>query len=219
MNNVRLASLLLFLIPVAFAHSGVNNQDSMQGFIIDTPSKLSTQESAENYWTEERRYAAKPKSIVPLGNEVSKIKAETGLESYIRNQKERTEQLVIEPSTGMDWDDSFPILSSVKGVPETADVSRYPFSNAGKTFFTDSKGDDFYCTAQFVGSNQVLMTASHCLMEDNGKWYRNIEFYPRAGGNIVFEPLKIGCKGVPADAIMNGERNLGKDYGFATVYK
>ncbi|WP_058569928.1 hypothetical protein ACN3VN_05280 [Xylella fastidiosa] len=113
MNKTRLALLLSFLIPVTFAHAGVDNKDSKEEFIIDTPSNLSTQESTENYWTEERRYAAKPKSIVPLGNEVSKIKAETGLESYIRNQKERTEQLVIEPSTGMDW--SVVTLSRMQG--------------------------------------------------------------------------------------------------------
>ncbi len=71
MNNLRLASLLLFLIPVTFAHAhaGVDNKDSKQEFIIDTPSNLSTQESTESYWTEERRHTAKPKSIVPLGNE------------------------------------------------------------------------------------------------------------------------------------------------------
>ncbi len=90
MNNLRLASLLLFLIPVTFAHAGVDNKDSKQEFIIDTPSNLSTQESAENYWTEERMRAAKPKSAALSEEEVLRMQPETGLENYIRNQKQRT---------------------------------------------------------------------------------------------------------------------------------
>ncbi|ALQ96757.1 hypothetical protein B9J09_04500 [Xylella fastidiosa subsp. pauca] len=218
MNNVRLASLLLFLIPVAFAHSGVNNQDSMQGFIIDTPSKLSTQESAENYWTEERMRAAKPKSAALSEEEVLRMEPETGIENYIRNQKQRTKESIIKSSTEMDWDDYFPIISSVKGVPEEANVDHYPFRNAGRIYATDFLVDSV-CTAQFVGSNQVLMTAAHCLIDEDGNWLSNIVFSPRFRGKDRFKTLKIDCKGVPTDAIVNGERNLGKDYGFVTTYE
>lgn len=123
--------------------------------------------------------------------------------------------LVIESSPG----DGSPIPKGVKGVVEEADVDQYPFSNAGILYFTEANGVDNACTAEFVGSNRVLMTAAHCLVDDNGKWYKNIVFHPRSRGKNRIEILKTACKGVPDGAVTQTGRDLRKDYGFITTYK
>ncbi|MCD8459797.1 hypothetical protein LPH44_12045 (plasmid) [Xylella taiwanensis] len=225
MNKIRLAPLSLFLfIPIAFANSGVDNQDPEQRFIIDTPtSPLSTQESAEKYWTEERMRTAKPMPMpIVSTEELSRIEAEARFESSMRNnRKEKQQVLVIEPSP-VEWEaegksDSFPIINAnaVEGVPEEADVDQRPFWNAGRLYFTTSTGD-YMCTAEFVGSNQILMTAAHCLMDDNGNWHTNIVFAPRYRGGKRFKNSGTGCKSVPSNYITKDGINHVADYGFIT---
>ncbi|MCX8959879.1 hypothetical protein EHW64_01425 [Erwinia psidii] len=106
--------------------------------------------------------------------------------------------------------------TSATGNPGEANVRQRPFWNAGALFFTDAKGNNYRCSAQFVGSNKTLLTAAHCLRDSKtGEWYKNFKFvqaYKNGGGSTSFTTT---CQTVKSNWVTGRERiNFSKDYGF-----
>ncbi|MEH6867937.1 trypsin-like serine peptidase [Priestia megaterium] len=67
--------------------------------------------------------------------------------------------------------------------PFPVDVSKRPYYVIGKIFATNEAGHDLAGTAQFVGHCHMIMTAAHCLTDDNGKPYKNIHFVRAYGSS------------------------------------
>ncbi|MBS9446460.1 trypsin-like serine peptidase [Xylella fastidiosa] len=215
---------LILSIPFAFANSRGDNQDSENNSYNDAPHSVAEMEAAENYWTEDRIRAAKPIPIPRISqDELSRIEAETKFRSSLPSNKKQ-KSIVIEASPYVNeehWDNSLPGMKTTAGVPEEADVNHRPFWNAGKLYFTDPDShEDYECTAEFVTSNRVLMTAGHCLMNSNGHWNTNIVFAPRFRGKERFKKSGTSCKAVPNGLINKySDYNHSKDYGFIVAYR
>ncbi|ALR03248.1 hypothetical protein OY18_13225 (plasmid) [Xylella fastidiosa] len=181
-------------------------------------------EAAENYWTEDRMRAAKPIPMPMISqDELSRMEAETKFRSSLPIDKKQ-KSIVIEASPDVNeghGDNSLPGMKTTAGVPEEADVNHRPFWNAGKLYFIDPDShQDYACTAEFVTSNRVLMTAGHCLMNLNGHWYTNIVFAPRFREKERFKISGTSCKSVPDNLInVNKDYNYDKDYGFIVAYR
>ncbi|TNW24066.1 trypsin-like serine peptidase [Xylella fastidiosa] len=225
MNKSILISVPLILsIPFSFANSRGDNRDSENNSYNDAPHSVAEMEAAENYWTEDRMRAAKPISMPRISqDELSRMEAETKFRNSLPiNKKQKS--IVIEASPNVNeehWDHSLPGMKTTAGVPEEADVNHRPFWNAGKIYSTDPvNNSDYVCTAEFVTSNHVLMTAGHCLMDSNGHWRENIVFLPRFRGKEKFKKSGTSCKAVPNGLINEqGNYNFNKDYGFIVAYR
>jgi V8-like Glu-specific endopeptidase len=58
---------------------------------------------------------------------------------------------------------------------------KYPQQAIGKLYFTDVYGNGYYCTASVISQYNVIVTAAHCLYNNNKKvklWYSNWLFVP-----------------------------------------
>lgn len=161
--------------------------------------------TTEEYWTEERMQQAEP------------VEPPTVTE-------EELQRLLSEPETGgapgqtiegapAPEGASSEDASAATGTPTKADVKSRPFWNGGKFFFTKQDGKNYYCSAEFVGSKRVVMTAGHCVTDGNGNWYKNFKFkraYDNGGGQSV----GWDCMSVKT-AYFNGGDNA---YDYAFIY-
>ncbi|MCB1033418.1 MAG: hypothetical protein KDD47_06245 [Acidobacteria bacterium] len=162
-----------------------------------------TRAAAKEFWTEERMRQAKP------------LEPPTVTE-------EELQRLLLAPATGESVERTIEgspgpkgtanaAASTTTGTPTQADVNSIPFSSGGKLFVTETNGDLFTCTAEFVGSNRVLMTAAHCVTDGKGSWYANLNFvrgYDLGGGQTI----GLGCISVPPAYFEHGDK--GYDYAF-----
>ena len=164
---------LILICSSAILISACSNEPELE------KTSLSNDLTEDNYWTEERIANATPMPMPEFSEEdISKFKY------YPRKDQS---QKTIEPSPGSGSNANDENLAADGTVTE-ANVKQRPFWNGGKLFFTTPDGDSS-CTAQFVGSNRVLMTAAHCVMDGKtGKWYKNFRFqraYNSGGGQTV----------------------------------
>jgi len=108
-------------------------------------------------------------------------------------------------------------LSTTAGVPFPASVGQQPYSPAGKLFATTPTGN-VYCSASFVGSSQMLLTAAHGIMSNQGVYFTNLLFVrasaPAGGGQGVF--IKGGFPW--ANYYSSGTPNRAFDYAFLYTY-
>jgi len=79
------------------------------------------------------------------------------------------------------------------GLPANANVAMFPYSAAGKlwTLFPGSTQWE-ECSAQFVGGNNMLLTAAHCVRKGDGTWAIKGEFI-RAFDNGGGERVALEC--------------------------
>lgn len=119
--------------------------------------------AVENYWTEERMKNAIPHPILEI--------SDSDLEKLKHKKKSIRD---IESVEGKKFNyDTFNIT------PKDADVSKQPFCNAGKLFFTKPDGENYMGSAEFCGNDQIVLTAAHCVRDhETGDWYKNIMFCP-----------------------------------------
>lgn len=132
-------------------------------------------EESEEYWTEERRRAARPvpMPIVPLGaapaTKEPERRGETGHTPQglgeIKNREPHTE----------------PLGTGGQAVAAPLD---FPYRTCGKLFFTQG-GNNFTGSAAMVAPN-VLLTAGHCVY--NGGWSTNVAFFPSYGNRASNDP-------------------------------
>lgn len=115
--------------------------------------------------------------------------------------------------------DSWQLLApNNRGVPEEADLLLYPYNTTTRTeaiFPSTPAGFYSQCTAQFVGASDVLLTAAHCVFDnDKQEWIR--QYLAKRGyrnGNFV-EQYDWECA-----AIFSGwtSGNYRRDYAFVKM--
>jgi V8-like Glu-specific endopeptidase len=158
-------------------------------------------ESAKEYWTPERMNEAKPYVMPSLSSEQ--------LQELVQQDKQAG---IIQNRRPVIMQDD-PSLKGIQGTPQVADVNQRPFWNGGKFFFTTPDGANFTGSAEFVGANNMVMTAAHCVIDPfSGASYKNLMFY-RAynnGGGQKFGPLHAGTW----DAFYQNKVKTPWDYAF-----
>lgn len=106
-------------------------------------------------------------------------------------------------------------VTDADGVQTRADVGVLPYKAGGKLFFDTPSGPSS-CSAQFVGgSKRVLLTAAHCVVDDDGNWYENWEFYRayHAGGG---QQVRLECISIWDGYYTPNPDN--PDYDYAFIY-
>ena len=104
------------------------------------------------------------------------------------------------------------------GVPVEADVSAFPYTAAGKLFiwWPETPQDrPRSCSAQFVGSLNVILTAAHCIQHRNGVMVRMWGFtrgYRSADG--TGQHVRLKCQGILNGWTQAGVDNYEYDYAF-----
>ena len=135
-------------------------------------SIINEAETSETYWTEERMQNAEPLPLPEVSDE------------DFQRLLDGTEPA---PDAPRILEEGEAVM--VPGVPTQADVGTRPFWNGGVLFFTKPDGKDYQCTAAFMGQNNTLMTAAHCVRDGStGAWYSNFNFrraYDNGGGQSV----------------------------------
>lgn len=131
--------------------------------------------SAEEYWTPERRAAARPVPMPKAGPGERPARAGEPLakgpvgHSPHHHGKER---------------DAKPLLEPHAGGQTVAQPLNYPYRTVGKLFFTQN-GSGFSGSAALIQPN-ILLTAGHCVY--NGGWSANVTFYPSYGKRAPGDP-------------------------------
>ncbi|WP_454746726.1 trypsin-like serine peptidase [Ciceribacter selenitireducens] len=104
----------------------------------------------------------------------------------------------------------------LRGVPEKVDdpSAAAPYWSAGRLTFRDNNGIPSACTAQFVGDASVILTAAHCVMdEETGKWFSDFAF--ERAYNDGANAQKVGWRCVSLfDAFHDPAPNYAYDYAF-----
>jgi len=111
--------------------------------------------------------------------------------------------------------------SLVKGVPEkVADPSAAaPYWSTGRLTFRDDEGDLSTCTAQFVEDAAVILTAAHCVMnEENGEWFSDFVFDRAYNDGQKAQTVGWRCVSL-FDAFHDPDPNFAYDYAFILADK
>lgn len=126
---------------------------------------LRRQHEIDEYWTVERMQKATPAVLPALpAEEYSRL---------IQSPAPRPAAQVLPSREARQLGDAYPV-----------DPDQRPYRDAGKLFFTEDDGTDHACSASFVGSNRVVLTAGHCVRNaGNGAWYSNFLFYRGGTGH------------------------------------
>ena len=106
--------------------------------------------------------------------------------------------------------------SLVKGVPEKVDnpAAAAPYWSAGRLTFRDGDGVPSACTAQFVESASVILTAAHCVMdEETGKWFSDFVFQRAYNDGATAQTVGWRCVSL-FDAFHDPAPNFAYDYAF-----
>ena len=70
-----------------------------------------------------------------------------------------------------------------------------PFSAVGKLFYTNENGAISSCTAAFASNANVVLTAAHCVMTEEGDWHDDFLFV-RSFGTSSQEIYAVSCVAV-----------------------
>lgn len=107
---------------------------------------------------------------------------------------------------------SLPELPAPPRPATPADTTVAPFALTGR-FLSVVGPDNRFCTAQFVGGNDILLTAAHCVRHKDGTWLERFEFTPSNGGPAVTSAL---CFATPANWVSGAASNwfYPADYAF-----
>ncbi len=174
--------------------------------------------AAEEYWTEERMAEAQPVPVPPSG-------LPTAMDGDGAATTDVAADMVV-PAGMPDSIEPRPVEPSAvsPGVPQPApNPPEYhvPFWNCGKLFFSNQAGQNFQCSASFVASPNLLMTAAHCIIDlRTGAWNKNFKFVRAYAGSSsgpqVVYPKRI-C--MYQEVFANNRFNALYDYAFASTYQ
>lgn len=106
--------------------------------------------------------------------------------------------------------------SLVKGVPGKVDdpSAAAPYWSTGRLTFRDSDGVPSACSAQFVESASVILTAAHCVMDEKtGKWFSNFVFQRAYNDGETAQTVGWRCVSL-FDAFHTPAPNYAYDYAF-----
>jgi hypothetical protein len=134
----------------------------------------------EEYWTPERRAAARPISrpapsreeLTSQPERVTAPSPEAGQSGHLPSSAPPDEQNPGNVGTA-ERESELPDLSA-GGNPVPRPLT-YPYTTCGKLYFTQG-GGDFTASASVVAPN-ILLTAGHCVF-DGGAWSQNVTFFP-----------------------------------------
>lgn len=144
---------------------------------------FTTNETLEvlNYWTPDKIANALP--INPLDKEL--------LDVFDNEVDEEARNLIISQDKN---------TSSVIGEPYEVNENDHPYDTGGKFLFS-SDSQDFQGSAQFCGHCQIILTAAHCVKNENtGENYKNFAFaraYREVNGEVKQELFAIDNIGAP----------------------
>ena len=157
--------------------------------------------AAQEYWTEERRNAAKPyplpKGPTPVGAEaVEAPKGEPGMTPHGHGSEAHGESHEQKRE------------GAAFGVPNPL---AYPFRTVGKIYFNQA-GSGYSASAAMVSPN-VLLTAGHCVY--GGKqWSTNMVFYPSSGSRAANDPVNhVACGRLSCRTSWINNSDRPHDYG------
>ncbi len=131
--------------------------------------------AAAEYWTEERRNAAKPITMPTEQEGTAKEAAPVPHGEAGQTQHGHGS----EKDTAVHGES----LGQAVGAP-----LNYPYRTCGKIFFNQG-GGGFAGSAAMVAPN-VLLTAGHCVY-GNGGWSSNMTFYPSYGKRANNDPVRV----------------------------
>ena len=137
-----------------------------------------TSEETKNFWTKEKYESAKPIDL--------RILSEEEFQQFSKDQ--------IKVSDHGEIDSSSSQLLSNFGDVSTANYTKYPYSYCGAIFGSNSWSSYQWGTATFV-TDQILLTAAHCVVDEDGKLFDNLQFvqgydYP-SWFQSTFYPKKV----------------------------
>lgn len=181
--------LLMTFISIVYAADAAPLETVKQGVSLT----LIGEQAVEHYWTEEKMKKAMPFPSPQISGTAAKK---------------------------LDQENSVPLTAQeakVFGRPSRANVNKYPYKTGGKLFFT-LKGRDYSCSAQFVGSSRVLMTAAHCVRATNGRWATNVIF-KRAYANGGGQKFRAQCLATFNNWVTGGDSDWRWDYAFIKTHK
>ncbi len=114
-------------------------------------------------------------------------------------------------STAPNIDPSAPFQAQAVEDPS----NQRPFWNVGKLVFKTHTGEVSWCSAQFVGSTRVLMTALHCILDAaTGERFTNLTFLQAYDNGNYSKKTGIECVAVYEEAF----RQFGLAYDYAFLY-
>lgn len=206
MKLTHLAALVLSLSPaVLMAQENNNSIVGTNGHNIMLIPKEDLAKTKQ-YWTEDRINKATPKEEFDSADSKA---AKTDKKTAPLKRPKVLAKAIPPKNAG--------IKPTKAGVPTEADVNETPFSQAGKLYFTEGDGTSHSCTAQFVGELNILITAAHCVRDnETGKYYTNFKFHQ--GYRQGDETDKIyGIAATTQESWVVGagkDSNRGVDYGF-----
>jgi V8-like Glu-specific endopeptidase len=162
--------------------------------------------SAEEYWTEERRAAARP---VPT----PKAPAQTHPAPETQDQP-KGEPGQTDCGHGEEKDLSAHLEPRGMGGQAVAQPLNYPYRTVGKLFFTQN-GGGFSGSAALISPN-ILLTAGHCVYE--GGWSTNMAFYPSYGNRAANDPAyKFNYSYLACWTAWSQQGNRAYDYGMVWI--
>lgn len=132
---------------------------------VESTRARKEEQAVHEYWTPERRAAAKPvPQPVPGRGEVKReAEGHAASPGTLPPGRPRSEREAVRPETS--------------GATAVANPKAYPYRTCGKLFFTQS-GHNFVASAAVVSRN-VILTAGHCVHQGlGGDWSSNVAFFP-----------------------------------------
>jgi hypothetical protein len=157
----------------------------------------------DEHWTAERLKAA-----TPIGTpEVTQAELDQLTKPVDRDQDQGPPNLLRSSDSGQG------------AAPFQPDKDSRPYWNCGKLFFDNDKGEPYVGSASFVGNDNILLTAAHCLANGStGGLYRNFLFYRAAyydaSGSLGGQRVAINWQYFWTAFFGDGQPNYVLDYGF-----
>jgi len=176
---------------------------------IHAQASQQSPDEVKAYWTTERLRNATPFPM-PV---ITQQEHEEILKGRVPNKRESKRIRSSEPRFSAPKS-SEPSSSE----PSQVNPADWPYRQGGKLHFTDpATNRDYTCTAQFVGSVNIVMTAAHCVYNaDGGYWYKNHVFkrgYDNGGGQKV----NLTCMRIYAE-YTTGNKETRHKYDYAFLY-
>ena len=153
--------------------------------------------TAIEYWTSDRIARAKP---FPL----PKLSESDFLKLYndeAAPYDDSNAQIITDPAD----------ITASYGNPVRPNIRAFPYRIVGKLFFTIGE-TDYQCSGSYVAED-VILTAAHCVRDNDGTWAKNIIFrraYDNGGGQSV----RHICLATHGGWVSNNSTRYNWDYAF-----
>jgi hypothetical protein len=101
------------------------------------------------------------------------------------------------------------------GTPSSADVTVSPYKYGGQLVFTNLNGQNMICSAQFVGEENILLTAAHCVRDHtSGQFFQNFNFFRAYNNGNFAQAFAVNAWGTKAGWVDATNTRYQYDYAF-----